>query len=48
MQIQLITMFSRCIDGAETTVFDSSAEKEPSFGVTFKGWARQGKRWFWQ
>ena len=30
MQIQLITMFSRCIDSAETTVFDPSAEKEPT------------------
>ena len=29
MQIQLI-MFSRCIDSAETTVFDPSAEKEPT------------------
>ena len=30
MQIELITMFSRCIDSAETTVFDPSAEKEPT------------------
>ena len=30
LQIQLITMFSRCIDSAETTVFDPPAEKEPT------------------
>ena len=30
MQIQLITMFSKCIDSAKTTIFDPSAEKEPT------------------